>query len=201
MRIESFPPVVGTRPRVLILGSMPGVRSLEAGQYYAHPRNRFWTVLSRLIELDPSAPYLDRLESLKKAGIALWDVLQHCEREGSLDTSIVRSTEVANDLAGLLEENPSIGAVAFNGKKAAQSYRRFVLQESPADRRGHPTSGERRTDRRLRHSGSGERIEPLPISPGTPVQLIECPSTSPANASRSIDQLVGEWSVIAAFLK
>ena len=99
--VRSFEPIGDRNAEVLILGSMPGRASLAAGQYYAHPQNAFWRILSRLLQCDPASPYPARIKALKSARIALWDVLQSCEREGSLDSMIERETQVANVSRGL----------------------------------------------------------------------------------------------------
>ena len=104
--------------RVLILGTMPGRASLLERRYYAHPRNSFWTVTGRILGFDPAGPYERRVEGLLSAGVALWDVLKSCEREGSLDSDIDVSTEVPNDLAAFLEAHPGIRRVCFNGARA-----------------------------------------------------------------------------------
>lgn len=129
--VRSFPPILGPRPRVLVLGSMPGVASLEAGQYYAHPRNAFWPIMGELCGFDAAVPYRRRCAALKRAGIAVWDVLGACERPGSLDSAIVADTEEPNDLIGLFTEQRSINRVVFNGGKAEQAFRRHVLAELP----------------------------------------------------------------------
>lgn len=126
MRIQSFPPVLCVEPKVLLLGSMPGRRSLEMCQYYAHPRNQFWTIMGSICKAGLDLPYLERLIVLQETGIALWDVLQTCERDGSLDGSIQKKSEVANDLPGLLKNYPSIRAIGFNGGKAWTVFRRLV---------------------------------------------------------------------------
>ena len=123
--LRSFPPVVSAGCRVLILGSMPGAASLEAEQYYAHPRNALWPIMGRLFGAGPTLPYDERLRILIAAGIALWDVLQECTRPGSLDASI--RDEVANDFPAFFEAYPSISAVYFNGAKAETCFRRSVL--------------------------------------------------------------------------
>lgn len=122
-----FPPVVGRNPRVLVLGSLPGRASLAAGQYYAMPRNAFWYLMGRICAAGPELDYAMRLRRLERAGIALWDVLHAAERPGSLDASIVTATEQANDIAGLLEREPGIRLLAFNGRKAESLFRRHVL--------------------------------------------------------------------------
>jgi hypoxanthine-DNA glycosylase len=124
-RVESFPPIVSERSRVLILGSMPGEVSLKAGQYYAHPRNSFWRIMGELFGAGPSLPYEERVEKLESASVALWDVLQACSRPGSLDASI--REEVANDFQTFFAKHPNISHVYFNGSKAQAVFRRHVL--------------------------------------------------------------------------
>ena len=127
MRVYSFEPVLNRRSRVLILGSMPGRVSLLAGEYYAHPRNLFWSLMEELLVVDRSAPYRRRIEQLLASRIGLWDVLKTCTRSSSLDSAIVASSVVANDFARLFEAYPGIRVVCFNGAKAADSFRRHVL--------------------------------------------------------------------------
>jgi TDG/mug DNA glycosylase family protein len=127
MRVQSFPPILCPEPKVLILGSMPGRRSLEMHQYYAHPNNIFWRVMKELCNASLELPYSERIAALQNAGIALWDVLQACDREGSLDGNIRKESEVANDLPGLIAEYRSIQAIGFNGSKACMVFRRLVL--------------------------------------------------------------------------
>jgi hypoxanthine-DNA glycosylase len=124
-RIRSFRPVADARARVLILGSMPGRASLQAGQYYAHPQNAFWRILCELLGVERSSPYRSRIRTLKAHRIALWDVLHSCVREGSLDTRIAE--EAANDFERFFRTRPAITHVFFNGAKAEASYRRHVL--------------------------------------------------------------------------
>ena len=121
----SFPPIAGPGARVLVLGSMPGVRSLEAGRYYAHPQNRFWPFMGELLGAGPELPYPDRCRRLVEAGVAVWDVLASCEREGSLDSAI--RDEAANDFPALFATHPTIATVLFNGAKAEASFRRLVI--------------------------------------------------------------------------
>lgn len=130
--VTSFPPIVGNNSRILILGSIPGIRSLELNQYYGHARNLFWPFMGEICGASPEFDYQRRAEILQKSGIALWDVLQHCERPGSLDADIVTSSEIPNDIPGLLKRYPNIGAIAFNGRKAEQAFRKHIrTQLSP----------------------------------------------------------------------
>lgn len=127
MLARSFPPIADAAARVLILGSMPGVASLEAGQYYAHPRNAFWPIMGELFGADPELPYGERCDRLRRAGVAVWDVLKSCRREGSLDAAIEASSERPNDFAGFFANHPELWLVAFNGQKAEAAFRKHVL--------------------------------------------------------------------------
>ncbi len=124
-RIQSFPPVSRPDARVLILGSMPGKKSLEKHQYYGHPLNAFWKIMGELVGAHPHLPYDERLEILRSSGIAVWDVLASCVRRTSLDSHIEK--ESPNDFAAFFARHPSITQVFFNGAKAEHSFRRFVL--------------------------------------------------------------------------
>lgn len=123
--IYSFAPVIGENARILILGSMPGEASIEANQYYAHPRNAFWPIMGRLLGFTQETPYEQKTTLLKSSGIALWDVLFSCHREGSLDSEIKQ--ESVNDIAGLLRHHTSITHIYLNGGKAESSFKRHVL--------------------------------------------------------------------------
>jgi hypoxanthine-DNA glycosylase len=131
MQVRSFPPVVQASARVLVLGSMPGVASLAAAQYYAHPRNAFWPILGAWCGVDPGAPYGERVAALQAAGIALWDVLAECRRPGSLDSAIELRDARPNAIAELLDTHPGIARVLLNGGTAAALYRRFGLPGAP----------------------------------------------------------------------
>lgn len=124
-RLTSLAAVIAPDSRLLVLGSMPGAASLAAQQYYAHPRNAFWPIMGQLFGFAADLPYAERLTQLRARGIGLWDVLQSCERQGSLDSAI--RAEQPNDFASLLQQQPGIRALAFNGAKAAQSFRKMVL--------------------------------------------------------------------------
>lgn len=126
-RLRSFAPIADRGARVLILGSMPGVASLRAKQYYAHPQNQFWRILSALLSLPVDLPYAKRVEALKTHGIALWDVLRSCERVGSLDSAI--REEEPNDFARFFGKHSRIERVLFNGAKAEAIFRHHGLAE------------------------------------------------------------------------
>lgn len=123
----SFPPIVGRRPVVLVLGSMPGVASLRLRQYYGHPHNAFWPIMGELFGASRERSYAQRCARLRRCGVAVWDVLQSCVREGSLDARIEADSIVPNDFAGFLARHRSVRAVFCNGAMAFASYRRHVL--------------------------------------------------------------------------
>jgi TDG/mug DNA glycosylase family protein len=131
-RVQSFPPIVSEKSKVLILGSMPGEASLKAGQYYAQPRNVFWRIMGELFGAGPSLPYQERVARLQTAGVAVWDSLQACVRPGSLDASI--REEVANDFPAFFAKHPNIMHVFFNGEKAEKAFRRHALPALPKGR-------------------------------------------------------------------
>ena len=125
-RIHCFAPVADTNAVVLILGSMPGKASLAAGQYYAHQRNMFWTIMGELLGAHPGLSYRNRLKILRSSGIALWDVLASCIRKTSLDSHIEISSEVPNDFNAFFLRHPGVTHVFFNGTKAEQSFLKYV---------------------------------------------------------------------------
>ena len=137
LRVRSFPPLESARARVLILGSIPGAASLAAGQYYAHPRNLFWPIMGALFGAGPELPYAGRVRVLNAKGIAVWDVLESCVREGSLDSSIDEGSIAVNDFANFYRSHPRIERVFFNGAKSEAVYRRYVLPRLP-DARAPP---------------------------------------------------------------
>ncbi len=126
-RSYGFPPVAAPGARLLILGSLPGRRSLEAQEYYAQPRNAFWPLMSNLFDVDARASYAERLHSLNDRGVALWDVCGSAHRRGSLDQRIELQTVRANDFEPFFETHRDIRLICFNGARAASLYRRLVL--------------------------------------------------------------------------
>lgn len=118
-RKRCFDPVVDQRTRVLLLGSLPGERSLAQQQYYGNPQNRFWLLMSGVIGCDlVPLDYAARLRTLQEHGIGLWDVVSEAERQGSLDNQI--RGQVANDLVRLLDGLPRLEVIGFNGATAAR---------------------------------------------------------------------------------
>ena len=136
VRVESFPPQVGAGCRVLVLGTVPSLRSLEMQQSYAHPHNLFWPFMGRLYDAGPDLPYSERIARLHAAGVGIWDVLKHCDRPGSLDSSILADSEVANDIPSLLAMYPTIEVIALNGGKAQQVFARRIAPNIDEERRG-----------------------------------------------------------------
>jgi len=125
--VHGVAPVLDARARVLILGSMPGARSLAEQKYYAHPRNAFWPIIERLTSIRANAPYELRLTQLLDKGLGLWDVLAECVRPGSLDQRIQRDSIGVNDFGSVFEECSCIERIVFNGRAAATLYDRHVL--------------------------------------------------------------------------
>lgn len=123
---QGFAPVATADARVLILGSMPGVASLEATQYYAFPRNAFWKIMGELFGAGPQLDYPVRLQKLTENHIALWDVIQTCHRPGSLDSAISDEGMQTNDFSGFFDNHPHISHVLFNGQKAASLFYKKV---------------------------------------------------------------------------
>jgi len=168
-RIHGFPPIENPSARILILGSMPGEASLRAGQYYAHPQNRFWKILGEVLGNAAAsgamvsglreAPYMEKLRAIKSAGIALWDVLASCHRKGSLDADIASEMLVANNFVGFFSSHRRIERVLFNGAKAEACFRRYVA----------------------------------PVVATRDLQFVKLPSTSPANASIPYARIVDQW--------
>jgi hypoxanthine-DNA glycosylase len=116
-RKHSFPPIADARTRLLVLGSLPGERSLAESRYYAHPQNQFWQLISPAAGCDlvPLA-YPERLAALLAAGIGLWDVVASATRTGSSDAAI--RDAAGHDLSAFAATLPELRAIAFNGGTA-----------------------------------------------------------------------------------
>ena len=125
----SFPPIAAPHARVLVLGTVPSIASLAKQQYYGHPQNAFWPIMGRLFGAGRDVPYEERKRVLYENGVAVWDVLRECYREGSLDTSIHVASESPNNIAAFLREHPRIATIFFNGQKAETAFRRHALSE------------------------------------------------------------------------
>ena len=116
---RSFAPVVDARVRVLVLGSLPGERSLAQQRYYGHPHNQFWRLMSDVLGADlVGLAYEDRLAALLRHRVGLWDSIAEAQRVGSLDSRI--RGHVGNDLRELVEGLPELRAIAFNGATSAR---------------------------------------------------------------------------------
>jgi len=170
--VLSFPPQVGTDCRVLVLGTVPSVQSLALQQSYGHAQNLFWQFMGEMFDAGRDLPYAERIARLHARGVGIWDVYRSVERPGSLDSSIVRASEVPNEIAALLREHVSIRAIALNGGRAAAGFRRHV----------EPTLVDLRRD-------------------GRAIDIIELPSTSPANASIPRAEKLRRWQALAAYAK
>ncbi len=123
-KCKSFLPSIDENSKVLILGSMPGVKSLEMQQYYAHPQNRFWKVMGLLCNCKNlyNFEYSEKLNILLKNNIALWDVIKSCERVGSLDSNIEK--EIPNKISALLKKYKNIEIICLNGNKSYSAFKK-----------------------------------------------------------------------------
>lgn len=129
---HGFNPIVPNMPKVIILGTMPSVVSIEQAFYYAHPRNAFWPIMEQLLGHTLNTER-EKIVALQQAGIFLWDVLQACERQGSLDSAIKQPQ--ANDFEAIFARFPQLKTVIFNGQAAEKLFKQQVLkrQAVPSD--------------------------------------------------------------------
>lgn len=122
MTVNSFEPIIDHSSKILILGTMPGIKSLEMQQYYANERNLFWAILFKLFEQCYSNDYTVRKNLLLKNAVAVWDTLKLCQRNGSLDSEIQDAEP--NNLHQLINDYPTIKTILFNGKYAESFYKK-----------------------------------------------------------------------------
>lgn len=125
--LTGFEPIIANNCKVLIVGSMPGVASLQMHQYYAHPRNAFWPIMAEIYGIEQASTYEERCSLLSAKGAGLWDVLKSCKRSGSLDSNIESASEQANDFESLFSIHRSIRAVFFNGGTAERLFKKHIL--------------------------------------------------------------------------
>jgi len=124
---SGFPAIAEHSACILILGSMPSIKSLEQQQYYAHPRNTFWPIMAELFHFDKALSYEKCCMSLIKNHIAVWDAIKTCHRPSSLDQHIDSASMIANDFNVFFQNHPNIEHIFFNGTKAEQVFNRHVL--------------------------------------------------------------------------
>ena len=168
--VQSFPAVVQADAKVLVLGSMPGVTSLNEVAYYAHPRNAFWPIAIACFgdtTIDKANltlwPYQQRLQLLKSNRVALWDVLAECVRPGSLDSAIDQKSVAVNPIPKFLDQHASIERIVFNGKTAYSLFNRHIEKAKDVNWAAYN------------------------------VELITMPSTSPAMAQLSLAEKYAVW--------
>lgn len=126
-QVSGFAPLANVDSKVLVLGSAPSIDSLKKQQYYGHERNAFWVIMSSLFDIPALAPYQQKVTLLLNRGIAVWDVLQSCQRKGSLDSNIKLNSISINDFDSFFRTYPLVRAVFFNGRAAEHIYHRRVL--------------------------------------------------------------------------
>lgn len=129
--ITGFKPIANRQSTILILGSIPGAKSLVKNEYYAFKRNCFWKIMTELLQAHDCQSYQQRIKLLRDHGVALWDVLQSCARKGSLDSSIVSTSVNINNFTQFFRSHPNINTICFNGKKAEALFRSHVLENHP----------------------------------------------------------------------
>lgn len=125
---SSFAPVSDNHTAILILGSLPGDRSIELGEYYGHPRNRFWKIISSITNSPLPLSYSDKKQMLLDNRIGVWDVAHSAQRNGSLDTAI--KEEVPNDVEGFIDKHEHLKIIAFNGAKSEKLYDKYFSRRS-----------------------------------------------------------------------
>jgi len=121
-------PIAGKNCHILLLGSMPSEKSLEKQEYYGHPRNAFWKIMQTITNIDWQAPYQERVQGLHSIGIALWDIIAHCKRQGSLDSNIHRPSITLNPLAEFFKQHPQLRWIGLNGGKAFELFHRYIVK-------------------------------------------------------------------------
>lgn len=154
---SSFEPITNKDVRILILGTLPGDKSIELQEYYGHSRNRFWKIISRITNRELPENYKDKIELLNKSKIAVWDVAHRATRKGSLDTAIFK--EEPNNLNAFIRNHPNLKVIGFNGKKAEALFDKYF---------------ERKDN----------------------IKYLSLPSSSPANARYSLNEIVKTWQEI-----
>jgi hypoxanthine-DNA glycosylase len=127
IKSRSFAPIIYSDTKILILGSLPGKKSLELEQYYGHARNRIWKIMSHLTSGDIPITYQQKKEMLCKNKIGLWDVAHSAQREGSLDSNI--KDESPNDIERILDNYSSIKVIGFNGKKSEKMFYKYFIEK------------------------------------------------------------------------
>lgn len=151
----SFPPISNPNTEILILGTLPGEKSLELAEYYGHPRNRFWKIVATITNDNLPITYEDKKQLLIKHNIGVWDVAHKAIRKGSLDSAI--ESEEPNDLNTFISEHRNLKVIGFNGLKSKSLYDKYFNQK-------------------------------------TDIKYITLPSSSPANAGISFEQICKAWA-------
>ena len=196
-------PLLCNGPKVLILGSLPGDRSLELQEYYGHPQNRFWKVIAAIHGLHCPADYAGKKAMLARCRIALWDIYHAASRPGSMDSDI-RAGEF-NDIAGLLHRFPSIRTIALNGSAAAGGFDKYLSMSADCS---SAATGRSRAEDAIATAADckfaatdlvATACKSAEIGPernicGSPVRILRLPSTSPANARWTPARLEEAWS-------
>jgi hypoxanthine-DNA glycosylase len=191
--LHGLPPVIGRDTRLLLLGSFPGAASLAAGQYYAHPRNQFWPLLSALLgEELVSLSYAQRLRQLREHGLGLWDVIAECRREGSLDSAI-RDARY-NDLASLRQRAPQLLAV-HRLPSSSPAHASWSFERKLAACRAVVQACALPQLLAVAHNG-GQSARAMPATAALGLAVHRLPSSSPAHASWSFERKLAAWRAV-----
>ncbi len=150
----SFPPISHNSTEILILGSLPGEKSLVMHEYYAHPNNKFWRIIAAITDSQTPVKYGDKLSLLIENKIGVWDVVREAKRVGSLDTNIV--DEVPNDIDDFISRHKNLKVVGFNGTKSMKLFDKYFKRQAQ-------------------------------------IKYIQLPSSSPANARITFDEICEKW--------
>lgn len=134
---HEFAPVYDKNSKLLILGTFPSVKSRETNFYYGHPQNRFWKVLAAITENEVPQTIEQKKELLLENHIAIWDVIESCDIEGSSDSSI--RNVVPADISKILE-NSNVERIYANGATAKKLYDRYVLKKTGREIIGLPST-------------------------------------------------------------
>ena len=134
---QAFLPIINPNSKILILGSIPSVKSSQKNEYYGHPQNQFWKLIFDIFKIAPTNDYQIKITSLLQNQIALWDTIAACERLGSLDSKIKMQSVIPNDISKLLKNYPNCKTIFCNGTRSFELFKKYILKDLPKDFENH----------------------------------------------------------------